>query len=181
MLIWINGAFGAGKTSVATELKSRLPESIIYDPEIIGTALGYMVPKSETGDYQDLPIWRDLVATTAIALRRHYDKTLIVPMAVVNAEYLREIVSPLEADADSGAGELQVLSLIVSAAELRRRITEQTISDDPDVDAQARQWRLDQVERCVGALADEDLGRHVSNEGRPVAATVDEILSLLQL
>ena len=102
-------------------------------------------------------------------------------MTVVNAEYLREIVAPLEADTDSGTSELRVLSLIVSAEELRRRITEQTISDDPDVDAQARQWRLDQVERCVGALADKDLGRHVSNEGRPVSETVDEILSLLQL
>ena len=181
MLIWINGAFGAGKTSVADELNHRLPNSMIYDPEIIGTALGYMVPKSETGDYQDLPIWRDLVVKAATALRRHYDKTLIVPMTVVNAEYLREIIAPLEADAGSGTSELRVLSLVVSAEELRRRITEQTISDDLDVDAQARQWRLDQVERCVGALADEDLGRHVSNEGRPVSETVDEILSLLQL
>ena len=36
MIIWINGAFGSGKTQVAHELKRRLENSFIYDPEQIG-------------------------------------------------------------------------------------------------------------------------------------------------
>jgi adenylylsulfate kinase-like enzyme len=31
MLIWINGAFGAGKTTLAGELKSRLPDACPAD------------------------------------------------------------------------------------------------------------------------------------------------------
>ena len=175
MLIWINGAFGAGKTSVAEALNERLPDAMLYDPEIIGTALGYMVPKSETGDYQDLPIWRDLVADAALAITRHYAKTLIVPMTVVKPEYQREIFEAIRA----GGNDMHVLSLIVSPEELRRRITEQVLTPDPEQDEQARQWRLEQVDRCVEALQDERLGRHVSNEGRPVEQTVDEILSMV--
>jgi hypothetical protein len=34
-VIWLNGAFGAGKTSVAAELASRRP-MISFDPEVIG-------------------------------------------------------------------------------------------------------------------------------------------------
>ena len=36
MLIWLNGAFGVGKTQTAHELHRRLPDSFIYDPEQAG-------------------------------------------------------------------------------------------------------------------------------------------------
>jgi hypothetical protein len=33
MLLWINGPFGGGKSETARELRSRLPGSVICDPE----------------------------------------------------------------------------------------------------------------------------------------------------
>lgn len=36
MIIWINGTFGCGKTSVSNELHRRLENSYVYDPEEIG-------------------------------------------------------------------------------------------------------------------------------------------------
>jgi 2-phosphoglycerate kinase len=39
MIIFINGAFGVGKTSVATELSSLIPDSLMFDPEEIGFML----------------------------------------------------------------------------------------------------------------------------------------------
>ena len=39
MIIWLNGAFGARKTIIAHELQQKLPNAIIYDPEIIGLSL----------------------------------------------------------------------------------------------------------------------------------------------
>jgi len=175
VLIWINGAFGAGKTSVAEALKKRISESMIYDPEIIGAAIGDLVPASPTGDYQDLPIWRNLVSDTALALRRHYSQTLIVPMTIVDPNYQREIFEPIQ----SGGNEVIVVSLIVSPKELRRRITEQVLSTDPKQDAQIRQWRINQVDRCVTAFQDQALGHPISNENRPVDETIAEILALL--
>lgn len=35
-IIWINGAFGSGKTSVADLLVRNLQNSMIFDPEEIG-------------------------------------------------------------------------------------------------------------------------------------------------
>ena len=70
MIIWINGAFGAGKTSLAAELMARRPSWILFDPEYLGYAVReYVTP--ETGDFQDLPEWRHVVAETAIALRQN--------------------------------------------------------------------------------------------------------------
>ena len=36
MILWLNGSFGAGKTTVAHELQRRLPDAFVYDPENVG-------------------------------------------------------------------------------------------------------------------------------------------------
>ncbi|BBT13876.1 hypothetical protein MS10711_A0039 (plasmid) [Escherichia coli] len=33
MIIWINGPFGAGKTTLAKRLRDRRSKSLIFDPE----------------------------------------------------------------------------------------------------------------------------------------------------
>ena len=68
MIIWINGAFGAGKTTLAEELSRRLSEAVLFDPEYVGYLLRHWVPVP-TGDFQDLPSWRELVIATALSLR----------------------------------------------------------------------------------------------------------------
>jgi len=56
LLVWINGAFGAGKSSVARELVRRWPEARLFDPEEIGFLLRRVVPaEQQAGDFQDLP------------------------------------------------------------------------------------------------------------------------------
>ena len=81
VIIWINGGFGAGKTTLAEELHRRLPDAVVYDPEDVGLMLWkWMRPN---GDFQHLPSWRELVVATALSLRRHHADTLIVPMSLI--------------------------------------------------------------------------------------------------
>lgn len=176
-LIWINGAFGAGKTSVAERLQKQLPGSELYDPEAVGWMLRHLVPPSETGDFQDLPIWRTLVADTAVAMCTHYSSTLIVPMTLVNPQYYREIFDSVHARGVS----IEAYSLIVSRAELRNRLNQRVIiKDDPEADARVKKWGLDQVERCARALESHDLGTPVANEGRNVDETVLDLLEQIR-
>jgi hypothetical protein len=58
MLIWINGPFGGGKSQTARELHSRLPGSLICDPEQLGFGLHRMLPPQLRDDFQDIPAWR---------------------------------------------------------------------------------------------------------------------------
>ena len=44
MIVWINGAFGAGKTTTARELIDLIPNSTLFDPEVIGAALPHLLP-----------------------------------------------------------------------------------------------------------------------------------------
>ena len=67
VIIWINGGFGAGKTTLAEELHRRIPEAVVYDPEDVGLMLRKWIPSN--GDFQHLPSWRELVIATALSFR----------------------------------------------------------------------------------------------------------------
>ena len=62
MIIWINGAFGSGKTTCAYELHRRLPNSYVYDPENIGFVIRDNIPdEMKQKDFQDYEQWRSLI------------------------------------------------------------------------------------------------------------------------
>jgi hypothetical protein len=149
VIIWINGAFGAGKTTLAEELHRRLPDALPFDPEYVGYLLCKWVPDPSSGDFQDLPLWRTLAAQFAVGLQQSYGRTLIVPMTLVNSGYLDEIFGLIAA-----AGEpLTHVFLEVPATELKRRIDAQVlVPDDPGQDAEARAFRTASIERCVAAV-----------------------------
>ncbi len=50
MIIWINGPFGAGKTTLAKRLRDRRSKSLIFDPEEIGFVVKETVPMPASGD-----------------------------------------------------------------------------------------------------------------------------------
>jgi deoxyadenosine/deoxycytidine kinase len=44
VIIWLNGGFGAGKTTLAEELHRRLPDAVVYNPEDVGLMLWKWLP-----------------------------------------------------------------------------------------------------------------------------------------
>ena len=148
MIVWINGAFGAGKTTLAEELRRRLPDALSFDPEYVGYLLRQWAPLPASGDFQDMPPWRKLTAEFAVSLHREYGQHLITPMTLVEPTY-REEVFELLAAADV---PLLHVFLDIPAEELRRRIDAQVLDPhNAEADAQARAFRLRNVDRCVAA------------------------------
>ncbi len=39
MIVWLNGTFGAGKTTTAAELQTLMPGARVFDPETVGYML----------------------------------------------------------------------------------------------------------------------------------------------
>ena len=103
VIIWLNGGFAAGKTTLAEELHRRLPDAVVYDPEDVGLMLWKWMRPND--DFQDLPSWRELVVATALSLRKHHADTLIVPISLVRDAYRAEILGLL---ADAGEEVLHV-------------------------------------------------------------------------
>jgi hypothetical protein len=152
MIVWINGAFGAGKTTLVTELHNRWPEAIVFDPELVGFAVREIVPVP-TGDFQDLRLWRRQVVSMARDLMAEYGRPLLVPMTLVNPQYLEEIHGGLK---EAGC-QIHHFFLKVSSETLGARIDAQRFTpDDPERDERVRLWRRAQIERCASAKLPQD-------------------------
>jgi len=177
MIVWINGPFGGGKTTLSERLKALLPASLIFDPEEIGYALRHLGPASPTGDFQDLPIWRTVTLHALLEVRRLYGQTVIVPMTLVNPAYLAEIIGGLTA-----AGEdLRHVFLDIDAQTLRQRILGQVLVADPVRDQEARQFRLAHVDRCLAVREEMPAGTIVLDSGLlGPAELAAEVLSRLK-
>lgn len=148
-VIWVNGAFGAGKTTLSQRLLADDPRLLLFDAELPGYMVREIVPLPPSGDFQDLRVWRRSVVDTAVALLQEYDRTLVVPMTVVEPQYLREIFDGLR---DQGVS-VDHYFVNTPAEVLRKRIEAQQIwPDDPERDAEVRAWRLAQVQRCAAAV-----------------------------
>ena len=147
MIIWLNGGFGAGKTTLAQELHRRLPDAVLYDPEHVGLLLRQSVPGN--GDFQHLPSWRELVVATALSLRRHHADTLIVPMSLIRDAYRDEILGCL---ADAGEQVVHVF-LEVDAGVLRDRLNARVTQPGRTWDQAAHEIGMTGVDEIVAAAA----------------------------
>jgi hypothetical protein len=156
-LVWINGPFGVGKTTVAEKVIERWPEAMLYDPELIGTLLHTLLPAAlKRGDYQDIALWRRLVRVTAIEMLSEYARPLVVPMTLVVPSYFEEIIGGLR-----GQGvHVDHFTLLASDETIMARVR----------GSDREEWAASQLPR-LAALRDPFFGRHIDSD----TANADEI------
>ena len=171
MLLWINGAFGAGKTVTAHELQRRLGGGQVVDPEILGLALHKMLPTRMRGDFQDLPQWRSAVLATLIQADSVCDGQLIVPMTIVRDDYFDEIIGGLR----SSGINLRHYALTATADTLRRRLRLRSAYVIGRALGREETWAMRQIDRCVTVLAAERYATHVPTDDR----TPDDVVELI--
>ncbi len=174
MIILLNGTFGVGKSSTAEVLRSRLPNSMIFDPEMVGIMLRYVtegmrVKAEDTDDFQDITLWRPMTVTTAAYLQRQYGRALIIPMTLTNPAYFEEICGGLrEVDSD-----LYHFCLTASPKTIQSRLLER--GDEEGC------WAWQRVESGSAALRSEQFRVHVDTEYQTIPQVVETILSYLPL
>ena len=167
-VVWLNGAFGVGKTTVGLALAAGLPDARIVDPEQIGRRLRQALPVVlRTSDFQDMPSWRRQTVTTIEGLLRDRAGPLVVPMTVVNPAYFDETVGLLRR---SGIA-VHHFSLVASPKTIRRRLLRRLSPP------WATWWALRRVDRCTSALRSPLFATHVETDNRSVADVVAAIRS----
>ncbi|MFP3988934.1 AAA family ATPase [Streptomyces sp. E11-3] len=145
MIVWVNGAFGSGKSTLVDELRPRWPEALVYDPEMVGYVLREIV-EVPTGDFQDLRLWRRQVGDLAVGLVEEYRRPVLVPMTVVNPGYVGEIFGVLK---DAGI-DVHHFFLKVSREVLEERIDGRSFTpDNPEQDERVRRWCKARIEPCM--------------------------------
>lgn len=153
MIVWLNGGFGAGKSTLAEALSARVPGAVVYDPEDVGLMLWKWLEPGD--DFQDLASWRELVVEIAASLLKHHTDTLIVPMSLIKDSYRDEILGGL---VDRGLDVLHVF-LEADAEVLRARLDAR---DSPAEHLQgnhtAREWAFSRVDAAVIAAGRQPPG-----------------------
>jgi len=132
VIIWINGPFGAGKTTVTGQLLQARPALATFDTEHVGYLLGApLQERKPVADFQDWVSWRRLVVATLVEISDELGSDIVVPQTVVVEQYWSEITSGL-AERDVA---LRAFTLDVAPDEHERRIAAD------QVEAQAAGWR----------------------------------------
>jgi len=157
VIIWLNGPFGIGKTSAAKALVQRLPDGLLYDPELIGEMLQRITCAIDpVSNFQDLRAWRELVADTARVLCRTYRCRLVMPMTVWRQAYFDELLDGLRrADPD-----IRCFRLIASEAVLRGRILGRPTTEG------AHDWCLAHLPSGLHLMQDSRFGQAVPTDDR---------------
>jgi predicted kinase len=165
-IIWLNGAYGAGKTTCAFELRRRLPRSFVYDPENIGYWLRKNSPPAlHREDFQDHPQWRAFNREMLTWLAEELDGTVIVPMTLVNRQYYDEIVQAL---IDGGVGVRHFI-LHAGRETLEKRLNKRL--------SRGETWAKAQIDRCLAAFEREITEEKIDTENRSVDDIITDIAS----
>ncbi|WSQ13033.1 AAA family ATPase [Streptomyces sp. NBC_01231] len=143
MIVWLNGTFGAGKTTTAKELTARVPDSRLFDAEKVGEMLWHVLGVPER-DFQDFPPWRGLVVEAARQVLDYVGGTLVVTQTVLVEQYWREIHRGL-----TQAG-IPVHHFLLDTD--RETLVERIEADTKPESVNARQWRLNHLTEYQQAL-----------------------------
>ena len=99
MIYWLNGAYGAGKTTVSRHLVELLRNGHVFDPELIGNGIQDNYPESLFFDtFEQYPLWLELNYLLLKDLYSRYDGDIVVPMTLLKRESYDRIIKRLKDD-----------------------------------------------------------------------------------
>ena len=167
-VVWINGPFSVGKTSVANALVEALDGAFLLDPESIGNTLrDRLVPPSlYPGDFQDLALWRSFTRDAVLDAALRGEEAIVVPMTVARPDYFDEIVGAIRERV-----RLHHFTLMASREETLRR--ELARPDDTGG------WAAKTVDSVLPELAAARYAEHLDAEAHSVTELAAQILSRL--
>jgi len=170
MIVMINGAFGAGKTTTAQILQTHIPNSMIFDPEEIGYMLRKIISDEirlhdeRTDDFQDIELWRTLTVKTVSEVKRKYNKHLIVPMTIYktgNFEYISKEFRNID-------NEFYHFCLIASEETIYQRLASRGDKEGG--------WTYQQTTKCLNTLTNELYKEHINTDQLSTNEIINRIL-----
>lgn len=170
MIIWINGTFGCGKTSVSNELNKRLENSYVYDPEEVGFFIRENIPSDlKNNDFQDFYLWREFNYSMLSYISTNFKGTIIVPMTIINERYFDEIVGKLKSD----GLVVKHFTLLASRDTLLDRLNRRGDGENS--------WVNNRIDRCIQCLDSEYFKEHIITDEKAIEEIAEIIANSCSL
>lgn len=138
MIIWLNGPYGVGKSTLAEKVRERVSQCFLFDAELVGDAVRENFPEQffkET--YEEFPVWLEICRKLLKELDSKFDGCILVPMTLIRPDSVEAIVGGLKSD---GVRILHVL-LDASPETIWNRILTRGENEDC--------WCMQQIDRCL--------------------------------
>lgn len=170
MIIFINGAFGVGKTTTASYLEQRLDNAMVFDPEYIGIMLRTMISSKwkyeheKTGDFQDFDLWKVLTTKLINEFMIQYKCDLIVPMTIRRKDYFDFIFNGVQ----EFEKEVYHFCLSASKGDIHQRLEKRGDKLDS--------WAFHQTEKCIEGFKHIDEKIEIRNDNIKPEEVVERIL-----
>jgi predicted kinase len=143
MIVWLNGNFGAGKTTTARLLQDALPARL-FDSEHIGYLLRPIIGDVPCRDFKEWAPWRGLTVETARQVLDFVGGTLVIPQSVLQRDYWTELMDGFT----KAAIPVHAFTLHADRDTFTARVCADT------AEPAAKQWRLDHRDAYETALQD---------------------------
>ncbi|MFJ5549146.1 AAA family ATPase [Streptomyces sp. NPDC093225] len=176
-VVWINGPFGCGKSTVTRHLAALLPGALVVDPEDVGHMLWRQLPGALREEEFELePLWAPLTRLLVERCARTYGRPVVVPMTVSRLPVFEQLVGGLR----RGGLDVRHFTLLADPAtireRLRRRMAER--SEPPDEWGELS-WEGRQLARCLETLTGPEFGTHLWTAGKPPEDVARELAAQL--
>ena len=83
MILWLNGPYGVGKSTLAEALRAMLPDSMVFDAEQVGNAIRDNLPEScFHATFEEYEMWLDVCVGLLTEASRGCSGPVLVPMTL---------------------------------------------------------------------------------------------------
>jgi hypothetical protein len=176
MIVFINGSFGIGKSTIARLLRDAIPGSTIYDPEWAGSVL-MRLPRwiklkgAGTDDFQDIELWRRLTIAGVRLFSFFASGKVIVPMTFSRQAYLDEVMSGIRRH----DAETKIFCLKARLPTIQERLVKRgTKTEGP-----GSEWISRRILECAEAHRDSFFGEPVDTEDQSAPEVAEYIMTRL--
>lgn len=87
MIIWISGAYGVGKSTLAEAMAEQMENALIFDAEEVGNAVRENYPNCPYGYiFEDYPLWQEFCFLLLKDIHTRFHKDILVPMTLLREQ-----------------------------------------------------------------------------------------------
>lgn len=99
MIIWISGAYGVGKSTLAECLLNKIENATIFDAEEVGNAVRGNYPNEPYGViFEDYPLWCEFNYQLLKDIHNKFHHNILVPMTLIRESSYKNIIEKLISD-----------------------------------------------------------------------------------
>ena len=171
MIIWIDGAYGVGKSTLAEKLHALLPNSFIFDAENVGNAVRDNLPQSVyySETFEGYPLWFHICNELLTELNHRFDGIVLVPMTLMQQESYARFAKPLRSK------EIEIVHVLLESSKevIHDRILERGESEDC--------WCMRHIDDCLSAQQHFEDVIQVQSVGQTVDELAQDVIEILEL